>query len=141
MRILIVGNLGYVGPVVVQHLRSRFPRAELIGFDTGLFAHCLTGTGQLPEIALNAQYYGDIREFPPSLLRGVDAVVQLAAISNDPMGNRFETVTDEINRAASIGLAELARDAGSVRSCLLRAAACMALPRAVPVPSLTPSTR
>jgi nucleoside-diphosphate-sugar epimerase len=112
MRILIVGNLGYVGPVVVQHLRSRFPRAELIGFDTGLFAHCLTGTGQLPEIALNAQYYGDIREFPPSLLRGVDAVVQLAAISNDPMGNRFETVTDEINRAASIGLAELARDAG-----------------------------
>ena len=112
MRILIVGNLGYVGPVVVQHLRSRFPRAELIGFDTGLFAHCLTGTGQLPEIALNAQYYGDIREIPPSLLRGVDAVVQLAAISNDPMGNRFETVTDEINRAASIGLAELARDAG-----------------------------
>jgi len=76
MRILIVGNLGYVGPVVVQHLRSRFPRAELIGFDTGLFAHCLTGTGQLPEIALNAQYYGDIREFPPSLLRGVDAVAE-----------------------------------------------------------------
>ena len=112
MRILIVGNLGYVGPVVVQHLRSRFPRAELIGFDTGFFAHCLTGTGQLPETALNAQHYGDIREFPPSLLRGVDAVVQLAAISNDPMGNRFETVTDEINRAASIRLAELARDAG-----------------------------
>ena len=72
MRILIVGNLGYVGPVVVQHLRSRLPRAELIGFDTGFFAHCLTGTGQLPETALNAQHYGDIREFPPSLLRGVD---------------------------------------------------------------------
>jgi nucleoside-diphosphate-sugar epimerase len=112
MRILIVGNLGYVGPVVVQHLRNRFPRAELIGFDAGFFAHCLTGTGQLPETALNAHHYGDIREFPPSLLRGVDAVVQLAAISNDPMGNRFETVTDEINRAASIRLAELARDAG-----------------------------
>ena len=112
MRVLIVGNLGYVGPVVVQHLRSRFPRAELIGFDTGLFAHCLTGPGKLPETALDAQHYGDVREFPPSLLRGVDAVVQLAAISNDPMGNRFETVTDEINRAAGIRLAELARDAG-----------------------------
>src|SRR3954467_10944263 len=104
MRILIVGNLGYVGPVVVQHLRSQFPRAELIGFDTGLFAHCLTGTGQLPEIALNEQSHGALPDFPPSLLRGVDAVVQLAAISNVPMGTRFEAVTDEINRAASIGL-------------------------------------
>jgi nucleoside-diphosphate-sugar epimerase len=112
MRILIVGNLGYVGPVVAQHLRRRFPAAELIGFDTGLFAHCLTGARKLPELALDAQYHGDVRELAPSFLRGVDAVVQLAAISNDPMGNRFEAVTDDINRAASIRLAELARDAG-----------------------------
>jgi nucleoside-diphosphate-sugar epimerase len=112
MRVLIVGNLGYVGPVVARHLRATWPEAELIGFDAGLFAHCLTAAEVMPEVALNAQHYGDVRELPSGLLAGVDAVVQLAAVSNDPMGNRFEAVTDEINRAASLRLATLARDAG-----------------------------
>ena len=108
MRILITGNMGYVGPVVVRHLRARFPGAELIGFDAGFFAHCLTTPGPLPERALDTQHFGDVRDLPPELLRGVDAVVHLAAISNDPMGNKFEAVTDEINRGASLRLAQLA---------------------------------
>jgi nucleoside-diphosphate-sugar epimerase len=116
MRVLITGNMGYVGPVVVHHLRDRFPDAELIGYDSGLFAHCLTTPGPLPEARqLTLHHFGDVRELPEALLSGVDAVVHLAAISNDPIGNRFETVTDEVNRAASLRLATLARDAG-VRS-------------------------
>lgn len=112
MRILISGNMGYVGSVLTRHLRRRFPDAEIIGFDSGLFAHCLTSAPDLPERQLNAQYFGDVRNFPRELLSGVDAVVHLAAVSNDPMGNRFEAVTDEINHLSSIRLAELARDAG-----------------------------
>jgi len=105
MRVLITGNMGYVGPVLVRHLRTRFPDCQLIGFDSGLFANCLTTPGPLPEVLLDAQHFGDTRDFPAGLLAGVDAVVHLAAISNDPIGNRFEAVTEEINQAASIRLA------------------------------------
>ncbi|MCK8786199.1 SDR family oxidoreductase [Roseomonas sp. NAR14] len=112
MRILITGNMGYVGPLVVRHLRAVMPKAELLGYDSGLFAHCLTTGGPLPETLLDAQYFGDVREVPDALLRGVDAVVQLAAVSNDPMGNRFEAVTDAVNRGASLDVAERARRAG-----------------------------
>ncbi len=112
MRILITGNMGYVGPVLVRHLRRRYPQVELIGFDSSFFAHCLTAVSVLPEQVLDKQHFGDIREFPEGLLAGVDAVVHLAAVSNDPMGIRFETVTDEINYQASARIAELARRSG-----------------------------
>ena len=112
MRILITGNMGYVGPVVARHLRERFPGAVLLGFDSGLFAHCLTTTGPLPETVLDAQHFGDVRDMPDTLFEGVDAVVHLAAISNDPMGNRFEAVTEAINRDASLRVAEQAHRAG-----------------------------
>jgi len=49
MRILITGNMGYVGPVLVRHFRDRFPEDRLTGFDAGFFAHCLTTAGPLPE--------------------------------------------------------------------------------------------
>jgi len=113
MRILITGNMGYVGPVVAAHLRARFPEAELIGYDAGFFADCLTTTEGLPEAAsLDAQHFGDVRDLPAGLLRGVDAVVHLAAVSNDPMGKTYEEPTDAINARASVRLAALARDAG-----------------------------
>ncbi len=112
MRILITGNSGYVGSRLVRHLRSVLPAAELIGYDAGFFAHCLTDAVMLPETQLTRQYYGDVRDLPPDLLRGVDAVVHLAAVSNDPMGSRFEQVTDEINAQASLRLARLAQAAG-----------------------------
>ncbi|MBL9173991.1 MAG: SDR family oxidoreductase [Verrucomicrobiales bacterium] len=111
MRILITGNLGYVGPVLVRHLRSVWPDATLLGFDTGYFAHCLTGAASLPETRLDAQHFGDVREFPAELLTGVDAVVHLAALSNDPMGNQFEEVTLEINHRAGLAIAQAARRA------------------------------
>ena len=83
MRILITGNLGYVGSTLVQHLRSVAPRAEIIGYDAGFFAHCLTGAETLPETQLTRQHFGDVRELPPELLEGVDAIVHLAAISEE----------------------------------------------------------
>ena len=112
MNILITGNMGYVGPMVVHHLRRIFPSARIEGIDAGFFAHCLTNVQQLPEVQLDNQHYCDVREAPESLLEGVDAVVQLAAVSNDPMGKRFERVTDEVNFRSSIRLAELARKHG-----------------------------
>jgi nucleoside-diphosphate-sugar epimerase len=115
MRILITGNLGYVGPVLTRHLRHRLPGATLIGLDAGFFAHCLTVPGPVPERALDLQIYRDVRAIRPEDLAGVDAVVHLAAISNDPMGVRFEAVTDAVNHRASLAVAELARDAGVKR--------------------------
>lgn len=112
MRIVITGNMGYVGPMVVRHLRARFPDAELVGYDAGYFANCLTTPGPLPETLLDVQHFGDVRTIPAELLRDTHAVVHLAAISNDPMGKQFEAATDAINRGASVRLAELARDAG-----------------------------
>ena len=112
MRILITGSLGYVGAALLLHLRDRFPGADLVGFDSGLFADCLTTPGVAPETLLNAQHYGDLRDIDSSLLAGTDAVVHLAAVSNDPIGARFAPATDAINRAASLRLAALAAAAG-----------------------------
>jgi UDP-glucose 4-epimerase len=112
MKILITGNMGYVGPLVVRRLRRRFPDAELIGFDNAYFAHCLTGAATLPEALLTRQLFGDVRGIDTALLRGVDAVVHMAAISNDPMGDRFARVTTEINQEASVRLAQQAQSAG-----------------------------
>jgi len=107
--------MGYVGPVVLRHLSAVIPEGHLIGYDSGFFAHCLTTRDCLPEIRLQKQVFGDIRDLSPELLASVDAVVHLAAVSNDPMGDRFHAPTDEINFRASIQLAERSRDAG-VRS-------------------------
>jgi nucleoside-diphosphate-sugar epimerase len=112
MKVLITGNMGYIGPVLVRHLRHTHPDWILEGFDSGYFAHCLTTPGALPETLLDRQHFGDVRKLPPELLEGVDAVVELAAISNDPMGAKFEAVTDQINHRACVSIAELARDAG-----------------------------
>lgn len=111
-RILLTGNMGYVGPGVVQQLRQAFPAAELIGYDLGFFAHCLTGVERLPESRLDRQVFGDVRQVPAELLAGVDAVVHLAAISNDPMGKAYEDVTMEVNHQAGIELARQAKAAG-----------------------------
>ena len=105
--------MGYIGPVLIEHLRSVHPGVELIGYDSGYFAHCLTNASCLPEVHLSAQHFGDIRDISPDLFKGIDSVVHLAAVSNDPMGNRFEAVTDAINFQASRRVAELARNHGA----------------------------
>jgi nucleoside-diphosphate-sugar epimerase len=113
MRVLITGNMGYIGPCVVKHLRATHRDMTLIGFDMGYFATCLTGTDMLPECDLDIQHFGDVRHISPDLLENVDAVVHLAAISNDPMGNTFEAVTLDVNYRASIELAKRAKARGA----------------------------
>lgn len=114
-RVLVVGNMGYIGPVLVKHLRDKFPKALLCGFDTGFFAGCLLNRSEFPERVLDRQYFGDVRRFPHNILEEFDAVVALAAVSNDPMGVRFERATAEINCDAVVMLAKAAKSAG-VRS-------------------------
>lgn len=112
MKILILGNMGYVGPAVVNELAHRHPEATLHGYDNAYFAHCLTGSHFLPERYLDQQFFGDVRDIPDTFFEGYDAVVQLAAVSNDPMGSRFAAVTREINQEASVSIARRAAKAG-----------------------------
>jgi nucleoside-diphosphate-sugar epimerase len=115
MRIVITGNMGYVGPALTAHLRQAFPGVELVGIDVGFFGHCLTGAACLPESRVDVQYIADVRTLDPKLLEGADAVVQLAALSNDPMGKTYEALTDEINCKAATRITEMAKQVG-VRS-------------------------
>lgn len=112
MKILLTGNMGYVGPCVVHQLRNSLPRATLIGVDMGYFANCLTANGIFPECVTDLQYFRDVRYLPETMLEGVDAIVHLAAISNDPMGNTFEKATYDINYQGSARLALKAKQIG-----------------------------
>ena len=112
MKILITGNMGYIGPVLNREIRRSFPHAEIWGFDSGYFAHCLTNATHLPECEIDRQVFGDMRDFPMEILDGIDALVHLGAISNDPMGNQYEAVTNAINDEASKAIARAARQRG-----------------------------
>tara|TARA_B100001093_G_scaffold505962_1_gene564136 strand:- start:2529 stop:3578 length:1050 start_codon:yes stop_codon:yes gene_type:complete len=109
MKILVTGNLGYVGPSVMHQLRRSYPSAYLVGMDLGFFAHCFTGVQVSPESILDHQIYKDVRDVNQDDFEGYDTVIHLAAISNDPMGKEFETVTNEINYQSSIKIANLAK--------------------------------
>jgi nucleoside-diphosphate-sugar epimerase len=112
MRILITGNMGYIGPVVYRELRNAYANTEIWGFDSGYFAHCLTNASFFPEREIDCQLYGDMRDFPAEILNDMDAVVHLGAISNDPMGNQYEAVTNAINYRASKNIAQEAKQRG-----------------------------
>jgi nucleoside-diphosphate-sugar epimerase len=104
--------MGYIGPAVIRRLKKVYPDLMLIGLDTGYFGSCVSNYERLPETCMDRQYYGDMRDFPEEILDGTDAVVHLAAISNDPIGNLFDDVTLEINYKASLKLAQKAKEAG-----------------------------
>src|SRR5207249_12028576 len=79
MKILIPGNMGYVGPSVLQRLRQSYPRATLIALDKGYFAQCLTNAAILTKCVVHIQYFADVRNHQPELFQRVDAIVRLAA--------------------------------------------------------------
>jgi len=81
----------------------------------GFFGNCLSSTGILPECRVHHQYFADVRRLPGGLLSGVDAIVYLAALSNDPLGNAFEEATLNINYHACVQVAKKAKEVG-VRS-------------------------
>lgn len=104
-RILIVGNLGYLGPVLVRHLKSLDSSCYLIGLDTGYFAGSLIDPYVSFDQLLDEQIYADIRTADQNNLPHVDSIIYLAAISNDPMGNLYENPTSEINCKSAIRIA------------------------------------
>jgi nucleoside-diphosphate-sugar epimerase len=112
MKILVTGNLGYVGAYLTQYLRSQFPNAFIAGYDLGYFQQCLTTDSFAPETLINTQFYGDVRNFDEKLLAGFDQVIHLAAISNDPIGNKFEQVTLDVNFKATVDIAQKAINQG-----------------------------
>lgn len=109
MRVLITGHEGYIGSVMAP----AFIEAghEVTGLDTGYFADCTLVPDRLDVPAVRK----DIRDLDRSDLDGFDAVVHLAALSNDPIGNLNDRWTEEINFEASVRLAELAKAAGVER--------------------------
>ncbi len=112
MRILIIGNLGYIGPMVAKHFRRNLPTSYLAGYDIGYFIQNYTTNDIVGDTLLNQQFYGDVRNFDTNILKGFDAVIYLAAISNDPMGNAFEKPTIDINCEAAINIAKKAKENG-----------------------------
>ncbi len=110
MRVLVTGSDGYIGHVLVPLLQAG--GHEVTGLDTRLYAGCdFPGLPQ-PQVATLVK---DLRAVERADLDGFDAVLHLAALSNDPLGDLDPEITYAINHAASVRLAELARDAGVSR--------------------------
>jgi nucleoside-diphosphate-sugar epimerase len=112
MKILIIGNLGYVGPVAVKYLKKEHPDAKISGYDIGYFIQNYTTNGFVGDSLLEKQYYGDVRKIDENILKDFDSVIYLAAISNDPMGNVYEKPTLDINYHAAIDVAKKAKKHG-----------------------------
>jgi nucleoside-diphosphate-sugar epimerase len=109
MRVLVTGHSGYIGAVMVPVLESA--GHHVVGLDNGLFVDCTHG----PPIAEPEAERLDLRDIDRTDLEGFDAVVHLAALSNDPLGDLEPEHTYHINHRASIQLAEAARAAGVSR--------------------------
>lgn len=109
LKILVTGNLGYIGQEVVALLSGN--GHEVVGVDTNFYKGC-----SLYEVSpVDTQHYTDIRMIGDSELEGIHAVVHLAALSNDPLGELHESITYEINHKASVRLAKFAKRAGVER--------------------------
>ncbi|MCX6721807.1 MAG: NAD-dependent epimerase/dehydratase family protein, partial [Candidatus Staskawiczbacteria bacterium] len=105
--ILVTGNEGYIGSVLVESLVKR--GYKVTGLDSGVFRNVQF----VPRTAKpHVQIYKDIRDVSISDLKGVDSVIHLAALCNDPLGNLNPGVTFEINHKGSVNLAKLAKKAG-----------------------------
>ncbi len=105
MKVLVTGHRGYIGSVVTPMLvEAGF---EVLGVDAGFYNECTL----VPDRVTVSELREDIRDLEFSQLRGFDAVVHLAALSNDPVGNLNAHWTEDINTRASVRLAEMAKRA------------------------------
>lgn len=109
MKILVTGNLGYIGSVLVPILQKN--GHEVIGYDIGYYKDCLLYDDKT-EIK---QITKDIRDVSSEDVTGIDAIIHLAALSNDPLGELSPGLTEEINLGGTLKIAELAKIAGVKR--------------------------
>jgi len=109
MRVLVTGDKGYIGTVLVSMLISA--GNEVVGLDSDLYQHCTFGDN-LPQVKSIRK---DLRDVEEKDVEGFDAIMHLAALSNDPLGDLNASLTDEINHLASVRLAKLAREVGVSR--------------------------
>jgi nucleoside-diphosphate-sugar epimerase len=109
LKVLLTGHNGYIGSVMAPILLAA--GHEVVGLDTYLFEECTFGPTDMDLPALRV----DLRDVSVDTLRGFDAVVHLAALSNDPLGSVNAEVTYDINYRASVTLATLAKSAGVSR--------------------------
>jgi nucleoside-diphosphate-sugar epimerase len=109
VRVLVTGHRGYIGTLLTPLLEEA--GHDVVGLDSRLFDDCLFGedAGEISCFEL------DVRDVEPRHLEGFDAVVHLAALCNDPLGDLNPEITYDINHRASVRLARLARDAGARR--------------------------
>ncbi len=108
MRVLLTGNLGYIGTVLTPMLLRA--GHQVVGLDSDLYARCTFAQGG--SISHVPTIRKDTRDVEIADFEGLDAVLHLAALSNDPLGNLKPALTDEINHRASVRIAELAKKAG-----------------------------
>ncbi|MEV7550879.1 SDR family oxidoreductase [Amycolatopsis sp. NPDC089917] len=109
MRVLLTGHKGYLGTVMAPVLAAE--GHEVVGLDSGLYDTCVLGPApQDPE-----GFEVDLRDVTAEHVAGVDAVIHLGALSNDPLGSLAPELTYDINHHASVKLAKLAKDAGVKR--------------------------
>jgi nucleoside-diphosphate-sugar epimerase len=106
MRVLVTGHDGYIGTRIVPMILAA--GHEVTGLDNFLYEGCNLGGEPLPVPALRK----DIRDVAVEDLEGIDAVIHLAALSNDPVGELDPEITYEINHHASVALARCAKEAG-----------------------------
>jgi len=106
MKVLVTGHRGYIGVEMVSVLRAA--GHEVVGLDTCYFDECdfRAPPDDVPNLKV------DLRDVTAAPLRGFDAVIHLAALSNDPLGNVNPELTYDINLHASIRLARAAKEAG-----------------------------
>lgn len=109
MRVLVTGSQGYLGGVLTPRLAAA--GCDVTGLDVGYYDDCSFGPPP-PRVPVLQR---DLRDVEPDDLAGFDAICHLAALSNDPAGALNEAATYEINHAASVRLASLARAAGVER--------------------------
>ncbi|SFD18927.1 NAD-dependent epimerase/dehydratase family protein [Tropicimonas isoalkanivorans] len=108
MRVLVTGNRGYIGTILTPMLEARGHR--VFGLDSDIFERCTFAPGgAVPSIPTLRK---DIRDVVPEDFIGIDAVLHLAALSNDPLGNFRPEATYDINHAGTMRVAEAAKTAG-----------------------------
>jgi nucleoside-diphosphate-sugar epimerase len=111
MRVLVTGHLGYIGTILTPMLLGR--GHDVVGFDSDLYGRCTFGPAS--GIAHVPNIRKDIRDAEITDVSGFDAIIHLAGLSNDPLGDLNPELTFSINHRASVRLAELARKAGVER--------------------------